>query len=89
VQNSPRIPLGGDCLNVTGERLIFPAKSRVSEVWAFSHRQSFGGPFFCFESGFGRFGRVNSIDESVTKLCPPRVGSFDVDVLVLTGLMKV
>ena len=32
---------------------------------------------------------IVSIDESVTKLCPPRVGSFDVDVLVLTGLMKV
>ena len=28
--------LRGDCLNVTGERLIFPVNIRVSELWAFS-----------------------------------------------------
>ena len=68
--------------------------------WFFQQNQGFprggpfrgclsGDPFFCFGSDFGRSGRVNSIDESVTKLCPPRVGRFDVGVRVLTGLMKV
>ena len=61
------MPLRGDYLNVTGERLIFPANIRVSEGRLF-HGCLPGGPFFCFESSFGRFGRINSIDESVFTL---------------------